>query len=187
VAAYIPYAVGLPVSVEPWQPLSPFHQALTGGPLGAEPRPVGVVPRVLAQLRDPMIMLLGAAALTAVLRDLTDLAVILAVIVLNATVGVVQELRAERALSALRRLAAPQARVVRSGETLVVPATEIVPGDLVLLQAGDIVPADAEITGATRLQADESALTGESVPVEKDPGDELFAGTVITRGGAPAW
>jgi Ca2+-transporting ATPase len=150
----------------------------------AEPSPPGVIPRVLAQLRDPMILLLlGAAVLTAVLRDLTDLAVILAVITLNTTVGVVQELRAERSLAALRRLAAPQARVLRSGHTVVIPASGVVPGDVLLLQAGDIVPADLELTEAIRLQADESALTGESVPVEKDrPGVELFAGTVVTRG-----
>ncbi|MGW1342668.1 cation-translocating P-type ATPase [Kribbella sp. NPDC002412] len=149
----------------------------------AEPKPVPVRRRVLAQLRDPMILLLIAAAvLTASLHDLTDLAVILAVIVLNTTVGVMQELRAERALATLHRLAAPHATVVRSGRTSVIPAADLVPGDLVVLDAGDIVPADLTLSSAVRLQADESALTGESVPVEKNPGSEVFAGTVITRG-----
>ncbi|MEV0804037.1 cation-transporting P-type ATPase [Kribbella sp. NPDC050281] len=149
----------------------------------ASPRPPSPVFRVLAQLRDPMILLLlGAAVLTVALHDLTDLAVILIVIVLNTTVGVVQELRAERALTALNQLAAPQATVLRSGRTTVIAAADVVPGDLVLLEAGDIVPADLELSGAVRLQTDESALTGESVPVEKDSGNEVFSGTVVTRG-----
>ena len=106
-----------------------------------------------------ILLLLGAAVLTATLHDLTDLAVILIVIVLNTTVGVVQELRAEHALAALNRLAAPQATVLRSGRTMVIRAADVVPGDLVLLEAGDIVPADLELSGAVRLQTDESALT----------------------------
>ncbi|MFI7063581.1 cation-translocating P-type ATPase [Kribbella sp. NPDC050124] len=149
----------------------------------AAPKPVPVRSRVVMQLRDPMILLLIAAAgLTASLHDLTDLTVILAVIVLNTTVGVVQELRAERALAALHLLAAPHASVVRSGRTVVIPAAEVVPGDLVVLDAGDIVSADLTLSTTVRLQADESALTGESVPVEKNRDDEAFAGTVITRG-----
>ncbi|MFI6674246.1 cation-translocating P-type ATPase [Kribbella sp. NPDC050470] len=149
----------------------------------AAPKPVPVRSRILAQLRDPMILLLIAAAvLTACLHDLTDLTVILMVIVLNTTVGVIQELRAEHALAALHSLAAPHATVVRSGRTTVIPAADVVPGDLVVLDAGDIVPADLKLSSAVRLQADESALTGESVPVEKDHEDEAFAGTVITRG-----
>jgi Ca2+-transporting ATPase len=139
--------------------------------------------RVLMQLRDPMILLLIAAAvLTASLRDVTDLTVILVVVVLNTTVGVVQEIRAEHALAALSRLAAPQATVRRGGHTSVVPASDVVPDDVVLLQAGDVVPADLALVEAVQLQADESTLTGESVPVEKDPADELYAGTVVTRG-----
>ncbi|WP_112237248.1 cation-translocating P-type ATPase [Kribbella monticola] len=149
----------------------------------AEVPPPSLRSRVLAQLRDPMILLLlGASVLTATLHDFTDLTVIMVVVVLNTTVGVIQELRAERALAALRRLAAPQARVVRSGRTRLIAAAELVPGDLVLVEAGDIVPADLELTEAFRLQADEAALTGESVPVEKDWPGELSAGTVITRG-----
>ncbi|MET9273599.1 cation-transporting P-type ATPase [Kribbella sp. NPDC003557] len=147
------------------------------------PRPPSPWLRVLVQLRDPMILLLIAAAvLTASLRDFTDLSVILVVVVLNTTVGVVQEIRAEHALAALNRLAAPQAAVRRSGRTIVVPAANVVPDDVVLLQAGDVVPADLVLFDAVQLQADEATLTGESVPVEKDPADELFAGTVVTRG-----
>ncbi|TDD60659.1 cation-transporting P-type ATPase [Kribbella antibiotica] len=152
-----------------------------------QPAPPGVLPRVLGQLRDPMILiLLAAAALTATLRDFTDLTVILLVVTLNTTVGVIQELRAEKALSALRQLAAPQARVIRSGRTLVLAADEVVPGDLALLEAGDVVPADLQLVTASRLQADEAALTGESVPVDKELRDdtpiEMSAGTVVTNG-----
>ncbi|WP_350275781.1 cation-transporting P-type ATPase [Kribbella sp. HUAS MG21] len=147
------------------------------------PRPPAAWRRVLMQLRDPMILLLLAAAvLTAGLRDFTDLTVILVVVVLNTTVGVIQEIRAEHALAALNRLAAPHATVRRDGRTTVIPAAEVVPGDVVVLQAGDVVPADLELLDAVQLQADESTLTGESVPVEKDPSDQLYAGTVVTRG-----
>ncbi|WP_327635192.1 cation-transporting P-type ATPase [Kribbella sp. NBC_00482] len=147
------------------------------------PRPPSTWRRVLVQLRDPMILLLLAAAvLTASLRDLTDLAVILVVVVLNTTVGVIQEVRAEHALAALNRLAAPQATVRRNGRTTVIPSADVVPADVILLQAGDVVPADLELFDAVQLQADESTLTGESVPVEKDPSDKLYAGTVVTRG-----
>ncbi|WP_175482626.1 cation-translocating P-type ATPase [Actinokineospora iranica] len=147
-----------------------------------EPRRPGALTRVAAQLRDPMIMLLLAAmALAVALGDLTDTAVIALVIVLNTTVGVVQELRAERALAALRQLSAPAARVLRDGAAVTLPAAEVVPGDVVLLEAGDIVPADGDLLSAHRLQVDEAALTGESVPVEKADG-QVSAGTVVTRG-----
>ncbi|MEU8226156.1 cation-transporting P-type ATPase [Kribbella sp. NPDC048915] len=147
------------------------------------PRPPSTWRRVLMQLRDPMILLLLAAAvLTATLRDFTDLAIIMIVVVLNTTVGVIQEIRAEHALAALRQLAAPHATVRRSGRPTVVPAAEVVPDDVALLQAGDVVPADLVLSDAVRVQVDESTLTGESVPVEKCVGDELFAGTVVTRG-----
>ncbi|HEY3560632.1 MAG TPA: cation-transporting P-type ATPase [Kribbella sp.] len=147
------------------------------------PRAPSAWRRVLLQLRDPMILLLIAAAvLTASLHDGTDLTVILVVVVLNTAVGVGQEIRAEHALAALNRLAAPHATVRRDGRATVVPAAEVVPDDVVLLQAGDIVPADLRLVDAVRLQADESTLTGESVPVEKDRTDELYAGTIVTRG-----
>ncbi|TCC16057.1 cation-translocating P-type ATPase [Kribbella sindirgiensis] len=147
------------------------------------PRPPSAWRRVLVQLRDPMILLLIAAAvLTAGLRDFTDLAVILVVVVLNTTVGVVQEIRAEHALAALSRLAAPHATVRRDGRATLIASAEVVPNDVVLLQAGDVVPADLQVFDAAQLQADESTLTGESVPVEKDTADQLYAGTVVTRG-----
>jgi Ca2+-transporting ATPase len=133
-----------------------------------------------------IMLLLAAAVLAVVLGDLTDMAVIAAVVVLNTTVGVLQELRAERSLAALRRLSAPTARILRDGRIEIRPAAEVVPGDAIRLEAGDIVPADAILWLAHGLQADESALTGESVPVDKDGYDEVFAGTVVTRGRAVA-
>jgi Ca2+-transporting ATPase len=139
--------------------------------------------RVAGQLRDPLIIvLLVAAALTAFTGDWTDMTVILLVIVVNTTVGVAQEVRADRAITALSTLTAPTARVVRDGAEREVPAAEVVRGDVLVLAEGDIVPADARVHEAAALLVDESALTGESVPVDKNPGDEVSAGTVIVRG-----
>ncbi|MDX3231370.1 cation-translocating P-type ATPase [Streptomyces sp. ME19-01-6] len=144
--------------------------------------------RVLQQLRDPLILvLLLAAALTIATGDLSDAVVILLVITVNTVVGVVQEVRAEHAVMALSAMSAPAARVVRDGEERSVPAAEVVPGDLVLVAEGDVVPADGDVLAAALLLADESSLTGESVPVEKAPDSEasrgtVSAGTVIVRG-----
>ena len=147
----------------------------------ARPTPVPVY--VAAQLRDPLVVvLLAAMAVTAVLRDVSDLVVILLVIVVNTTVGVAQELRADRAVAALRRMAAPYARVRRDGADVSLPAAELVPGDVVRVEAGDVVPADLRVADAVRLAVDESALTGESVTVGKAAGDELSAGTVTATG-----
>jgi Ca2+-transporting ATPase len=135
------------------------------------------------QLRETVILvLLAAAALTAAVGDATDTAVILAVVVLNTALGVVQEIRSERALTALAQLMAPRATVVRDGQAREVDAAEVVLGDVVRLAAGDIVPADALLLGAESLQLDEAALTGESLPVDRAAGDRVLAGTVVTRG-----
>nr|WP_053923742.1 cation-translocating P-type ATPase [Streptomyces chattanoogensis] len=155
--------------------------------LPAEPR-TPVWRRVLQQLRDPLILvLLVAAALTIATYDLADTAVILLVITVNTVVGVVQEVRAERAVAALAATSAPSARVVRDGEERSVAAAEVIPGDVVLLAEGDIVPADGDVLDAALLLLDESSLTGESVPVEKAPGEDrsrgtVSAGTVVVRG-----
>ncbi|WP_328404295.1 cation-translocating P-type ATPase [Streptomyces sp. NBC_00390] len=152
-------------------------------------RPVRLHARVLAQLRDPLIMvLLGAVALTVAIGDHADSVVIALVIVVNTTVGVVQEIRADNAVAALSAMSAPSARVLRDDADREVPATEVVPGDVLLLGEGDIVPADARLMEASALLVDESMLTGESVPVDKDlrsPRPEaatLSAGTVVVRG-----
>ncbi|MET8894010.1 cation-translocating P-type ATPase [Streptomyces albogriseolus] len=146
--------------------------------LREEPR-TPVWRRVLQQLRDPLILvLLVAAVLTIATGDLSDAAVILFVIVVNTTVGVVQEVRAEQAVRALSALSAPTARVVRDGTERSLPAAEVVPGDVVLLAEGDIVPADGDVASAAALLTDESSLTGESVPVEKEAGGDASSGTV---------
>jgi Ca2+-transporting ATPase len=148
-----------------------------------EPRPPGLPFRVGRQLTDPLVLLLlAAAAVTTALRDVPDTAVILLVVVVNTAVGVAQEVRADRAVAALRRLGAPTARVVRDGVEQVRPAADVVQGDLVVLAAGDVVPADVRVAEAHRLQLDESALTGEAVPVTHRPGDDLSAGTVVLTG-----
>ncbi|MET8545925.1 HAD-IC family P-type ATPase, partial [Kitasatospora sp. NPDC004799] len=159
----------------------------------AAERRVPVRARVAAQVRDPLItVLLTAVVLTLAIGDHPDAVVIALVVVVNTTVGVVQEIRAESAVAALSRLAAPTARVVRDGEPLTVPSAEIVPGDVVVLAEGDIVPADARLLEAAALLLDESMLTGESLPVAKaaDGGAigeaTLRAGTVVLRGRALA-
>jgi len=142
-----------------------------------------VLSRAARQLRDPMLLLLVAAGVvTTSVGDITDTIVIAAVLVLNTTLGTVQEVRAERAITALQLMAAPHATVVRDGSAVQVAAATVVPGDLLLLAAGDVVAADAELGEAHRLQLDESAMTGESVPVEREVGGEVLAGTVVTRG-----
>jgi Ca2+-transporting ATPase len=141
--------------------------------------------RVLAQLRDPLILvLLVAAALTVATGDRADMAVILLVIVVNTAVGVTQEVRADREITALTALTAPSARVVRDGTQGQIPAAGVVVGDLLVLAEGDIVPADGALAEAATLLVDESSLTGESVPVDKSmAGDaHVSAGTVVVKG-----
>ncbi|NXY93019.1 cation-transporting P-type ATPase [Streptomyces sp. BR123] len=147
------------------------------------PRPTPLYRRVLAQLRDPLIMvLLGAALLTIAIGDHPDAVVIGLVIVVNTTVGVAQEVRADRAVAALSALSAPHARVLRDGAAHEVAAALVVPGDTLLLGEGDIVAADADLTEASALLMDESMLTGESEAVDKAPGGTVSAGTVVVRG-----
>jgi Ca2+-transporting ATPase len=123
---------------------------------------------LLEQFTNAMIVvLIVAAVITYLLGDLKDTVVILAIVVLNGIVGFVQEYRAEQALDALKAMSSPTARVVRDGETLLVPAPELVPGDLVRLDAGDIVTADLRLLEARALRINEAALTGESEPAEK--------------------
>ncbi|WP_086830433.1 cation-translocating P-type ATPase [Streptomyces sp. NRRL B-24572] len=146
-------------------------------------KPVGLHKRVLAQLTDPLIMvLLGAVVLTLAIGDHPDAIVIGLVVLVNTTVGVAQEIRADNAVAALSALTAPHARVRRDGAVRDLPAAAVVPGDVLMVGEGDIVAADAELTQASALLLDESMLTGESVPVDKDTGATLGAGTVVVRG-----
>lgn len=162
----------------------------------AKPRPLWL--KFLDQFRNVLVVvLLLAAALAWMVGDLKDTVVILAVVVFNATLGFYQEYRAEQTLAALKDMLAAQARVRRAGEVQGIDASQLVPGDIVLLDAGDRVPTDGRLLSAHALEADESALTGESLPAGKmlDPLDRvdlplgdrsnmLYMNTVITRGRA---
>ena len=141
-----------------------------------------------------VLLLLGATIVSIALGEVLDAAVILAIVVLSAFLGFVQEYRASRALEALKRMAAPMADVIRGAEEQRVPSREIVPGDIILLSVGDRVPADARLIEVYNLKVDESTFTGESMPVEKqvDPLPEdlpladrtnmVFAGTTVIHG-----
>jgi Ca2+-transporting ATPase len=147
--------------------------------------PPSLLSRVARQLTDPLVLLLlGALAVTLAVRDLTDAIIIGLVIGVNTAIGVTQEARADRAIAALDAMAAPTARVLRDGADQVLPSAEVVVGDLVRLEAGDVVPADLQLHLAHRLAIDEAALTGESVAVERDAGQEAYAGTVVVTGRA---
>jgi len=115
-----------------------------------------------------VILLIIAAVISALLGEYFEASAIIAIVVLNAILGVVQERRAEQALAALRRLASPDAHVIRDGSRRVIPANAVVPGDLVVLEAGNYVPADVRMLEAINLRIEEAALTGESIPVQKD-------------------
>ncbi|MBV1850481.1 cation-translocating P-type ATPase [Catellatospora tritici] len=151
----------------------------------ARPHPPRLLRRILAQLADPLVsLLLVAGAVTGLLGDWADTAIIVVVVVLNTAIGVAQQVRADDAVAALDTLTAPTARVTRDGAELVLPAADLARGDVVRVEAGDIVPADLLLYDAHRCQADEAALTGESVPVSRAAGDELSAGTVLVTGRA---
>ncbi|MFC7110043.1 cation-translocating P-type ATPase [Nonomuraea rubra] len=157
--------------------------ARDGANLLPQKPPVPLWRRIATQLRDPLIIvLLIAAVLTITTGDWADAAVIMLVIVVNTTVGVVQEVRADRAITALAQLAGPEARVVRDGRQQQIPSSDVVVGDLLILAEGDIVPADAKVHQSAALLVDESALTGESVPVDKGIDAPVSSGTVVLRG-----
>ena len=147
------------------------------------PQGPGLLSRLLGQLKDPMILvLLGAAALSLAAsrgEDWLDGVIILVIVAVNGLISITQEDHAQQALEELRRMSTPKAKVVREGTAKTIPARELVPGDVILLEAGDLVPADARILECSRLQADESAMTGESVPVEKQAREALPAGTPL--------
>ncbi|EFM12944.1 calcium-translocating P-type ATPase, PMCA-type [Paenibacillus curdlanolyticus YK9] len=150
----------------------------------------------LNQFKDFMVLILmGATLISGLLGEYLDAVTIVAIIVLNAVLGFVQEFRAERSLRALKALSAPTAKTIRGGQSVTVPANTLVPGDLILLESGDRVPADIRFVQANSCYAEESALTGESVPVGKHAdviaeedlplGDQRnigFMGTMLTGG-----
>lgn len=166
--------------------------------LQAAPGP-GISALLLKQLDNPLIyMLLAAIAISALSRHYVDAGVILLVVLLNTIIGALQEWRAEEALAALRKLAAPHATVLRNGIADVIAASQLMPGDILLLEAGDQVAADARVCESSELTVDESSLTGESRPVVKQPEvlparlalvdrtDMVWMTTAVTNGRARA-
>ena len=163
--------------------------------LKEKPRPT-FFQLVLDQLKSFVIILLVVAALISlILGEYVDASAILAIVLLNAILGVVQESRAEEALAALKKMAAPEAQVLRDGRRSSLPAPQLVPGDIVFLEAGNYIPADVRLLEAVNLKIDEASLTGESNAVEKnamavldeditlgDRRNTAFMGTVVTYG-----
>lgn len=163
--------------------------------------------RFIDQFKDVMILILIAAAAVSFViaciegdpEGFFEPVLILLIVVLNAMMGVLQESKAEKALDALKNLSAPHARVLRDGKETVIDASELVPGDIIRLEAGDFIPADARLIQSASLKSEESALTGESVPAEKDAQaviaedaplgartNMVFSGCSITYGTATA-
>ena len=163
--------------------------------------------RFFDQFKDVMILILIAAAIVSFAivcynrdwHELFEPGLILLIVLLNAAMGVYQEGKAEKALDALKNMSAPHARVIRDGKESVIDAAELVPGDIIKLEAGDFIPADARLLHSVSLKSEESALTGESVPSEKDADAEVaekaplgdrsnmvFSGCSITYGTAIA-
>lgn len=150
------------------------------------------------QFKNFMILVLVAAAvISGITGDITDMIIILVIVLLNAILGFVQEYRADKAMNALKQMAAPETRVIRDGNTETIPSAQLVKGDIVVLEAGNSVPADLRLLETHALKVDESALTGESVSVDKNDdviegsevplGDQFnmaFKGTVVTNGRA---
>ncbi len=163
-----------------------------------EASPVSILALFVSQFTSVIVwVLIGAAVVSGLLEDWLDAAAILAIVLLNGVLGLIQEFRAERSLAALRRMSVATARVVRDGSLQVVPAHALVPGDLIVLEAGDRVPADARLTYATNFLTQEASLTGESTPVAKhtevlsgagiplaDRANMVFMGTVAVAGKA---
>ncbi|MBR3163446.1 MAG: cation-translocating P-type ATPase [Clostridia bacterium] len=166
-----------------------------------ETKKTSILQRFIAQFKDFMIIVLIVAAIISgivgVMRDegFTDTIIIMIVVFVNAIIGVAQEIKAEKSLEALKKLSSYTAKVIRNGSMVVVPSSELVPGDIVVLETGDYIPADLRIIEAVNLKSQESSLTGESVPVEKDSveiedietgiGDRknmLFSSSLITYG-----
>lgn len=173
------------------------RQEFFGPNLVSERKGKGPFVSFFVQFHQPLVyILLVAAAITASLEEWVDALVILGVVIINAIVGFIQEFKAEKALESLKRMVTTEATVIRDGIRMRIPSSELVPGDVVVLQSGDRVPADMRLYKVRELQVDESALTGESVPVEKtaavlDPDTVLadrrnmvYAGTMVTSGQA---
>src|SRR5574341_67678 len=173
------------------------HRLATVGPNelpeAAPPSPLKIFLNQFASLI--VWVLIGAAAVSGLLQEWVDAAAILAIVILNAILGFVQEFRAERSLAALKHLSVATARVIRDATMQTIPASQVVPGDLILVEAGDRIPADSRLVIAMGLQTLEASLTGESIPVAKvaepisqaevplgDQHNMLFMGTIVVSG-----
>jgi len=126
-----------------------------------------------------VVILIVSAVISAVLGDWIEAIVIMAIVVLNAAVGIIQESKAEEALAALKKMAAPDAHVLRDGHRVVVPSRELVPGDIVLLEAGNVIPSDLRLVESMNLKVEEASLTGESLPVNKRAEEVLESGASL--------
>ena len=155
--------------------------------------------KLLNQFESPVVItLIIATIISLALGDTIDAIAIMFIVVLNAGIGLFQELKAESAVKALKNLSAPRARVIRNGSTTQINSSEVVPGDILFLEAGDYIPADARLIHESQLSIDESVLTGESLPVRKtvqllghetvlaDRKNMIFAGTAVSNGTAKA-
>lgn len=164
----------------------------------SEGKKISPISLLLNQFKDFMVLvLMGATLISGLLGEYLDAITIIAIIIMNGILGFIQEFRAERSLRALKELSAPNAKVLRDGAVELIPARELVPGDIVIMESGDRIPADLRFIDANSLYVEESALTGESVPVSKHTaalnGNEVplgdqrnlgFMGTMVTRGTA---
>lgn len=146
----------------------------------AQGKKESVFHKFLVQFSDPMIIILIVAAIVSAVTSAynrefpADVIIIMIVVLINAVLGVYQETKAEKAIDALKEMAAAKSRVKRGGKTVLINSSMLVPGDVVALEAGDSVPADCRILHSASMKAEEAALTGESVPVEKSA-DEITA------------
>ncbi|KXS36888.1 MAG: Ca2+-transporting ATPase, partial [Candidatus Frackibacter sp. T328-2] len=155
---------------------------------------------LLEQFKDFMVLvLIGAVIISGLLGQVEDAIAIIAIVILNAIMGFVQEYRAEKSLQALKKLAAPEATVLRNGAKKKVPTEELVPGDIIYLESGDKIPADVRLIELSSLEVNEASLTGESIPVKKETeaikdedialGDRknmAYMGTTVVKGKAKA-
>lgn len=134
------------------------------------------IKKLADQFMDPMIIILIAASIvSAFVGEVVDAGIIVAIVIVNAILSLYQEGKAEEAIAALQKMSSPKAKVVRDGQQMEVDSTELVPGDYIILETGDIVPADLRLVDSKNLKIDESSLTGESVPVDKD-GEKIYDG-----------
>jgi Ca2+-transporting ATPase len=152
-----------------------------------EKKPEGFFSIFISQFKSPLIyILLGAGVIVSLMGEWADAIVILAVLMLNAVIGSFQEGKAQNTILALKNFVETKATVLRDNKEIIIPDSEVVPGDIIILQEGGKIPADAKIILSNGLRVDEAAMTGESKPVYKNIGDDILKGTVVVSGNARA-